>query len=267
MSHTAGRDGISFKDKYKQCNPLGCGGFGTVYGGVRIEDKLPVAIKYVKRENITALQKDRFGGGIPLEIAVLQKCQNITGVVRMLDWYELATAFVIVMERPERCQDLFDYITCHGRIAEGLAKNFFKQIVVTVIACAWKGILHRDIKDENVVIDLQTGRVKLIDFGCAIFFRGNNVPLTHFEGTPLYSPPEWIMFSRYDGLQAAVWSLGILLYDMVCGDVPFHSEREIVWKGSLSWPFYVSAHAMLTRTYAVRAAVQKLRLTFENNWV
>ncbi|VDM50721.1 unnamed protein product [Toxocara canis] len=240
----SGRDGISFKDKYKQCNPLGCGGFGTVYGGVRIEDKLPVAIKYVKRENITALQKvfllckivnsrnhfkresnehltllseanaqsvfkDRFGGGIPLEIAVLQKCQNITGVVRMLDWYELATAFVI--------------------------------IVVAVIVCAWKGILHRDIKDENVVIDLQTGLVKLIDFGCAIFFRGNNVPLTHFEGTPLYSPPEWIMFSRYDDLQGAVWSLGILLYDMVCGDVPFHSEREIVWKGSLSWPFYVSA--------------------------
>ncbi|VDM50077.1 unnamed protein product [Toxocara canis] len=186
--------------------------------------------------------RDRFGGGIPLEIAVLQKCRNTTGVVRMLDWYEHATAFVIVMERPERCQDLFDYITCQGRIAEGLAKNFFKQILDTVIACAWKGILHRDGKDENVVINLQTGSVKLIDFGCAILFRGNSAPLTHFERIPLYSPPQWIMFSRYDGLQVAVWSLGILRYDMVCGDVPFHSEREIIWKGSLSWSFYVSTY-------------------------
>lgn len=73
--------------------------------------------------------QDCGGGGIPLEISVLQHCQDVPGVVRLLDWYERANGFMIVMERPEPGQDLFDYITHHGPLTEDLAKNFFKQVM------------------------------------------------------------------------------------------------------------------------------------------
>uniref|UniRef100_A0A0M3HZJ8 Serine/threonine-protein kinase 1 n=1 Tax=Ascaris lumbricoides TaxID=6252 RepID=A0A0M3HZJ8_ASCLU len=237
----SGRDQTSYKDKYELSDKLGCGGFGTVYSGVRIKDQLPVAVKYIKRRKVTTWQRDSWGGGIPLEIVILQQCQSIPGVVKMLDWYERTSDFLIVMERPEWCQDLFDYVTFHGPLAESLAKNFFKQVVDTVIGCAWKGIVHRDIKDENVIIDLRSGRVKLVDFGCATFFNPKDASFSDFQGTLIYSPPEWLLFSRYDGLKAAVWSLGILLYDMVCGETPFHTREEIVRKSPLPWPVGVSA--------------------------
>uniref|UniRef100_A0A914ZYD1 Serine/threonine-protein kinase 1 n=1 Tax=Parascaris univalens TaxID=6257 RepID=A0A914ZYD1_PARUN len=236
-----GHDQTSYKDKYELSDKLGCGGFGTVYSGMRIKDKLPVAVKYIRRRKVTTWQRDPWGGGIPLEIVILQQCQNIPGVVKMLDWYERTSGFLIVMERPEWCQDLFDYVTFHGPLAESLAKNFFKQVVDTVIGCGWKDIVHRDIKDENVIIDLQSGHVKLVGFGCAAFINRKGASFSDFQGTLMYSPPEWLLFSRYDGLKAAVWSLGILLYDMVCGEAPFHTRKEIVRKSPISWPVRVSA--------------------------
>uniref|UniRef100_A0A9J2PG87 Serine/threonine-protein kinase 1 n=1 Tax=Ascaris lumbricoides TaxID=6252 RepID=A0A9J2PG87_ASCLU len=294
---TAGENATSCKGKYDFGSKLCRGGFGIVYRGIRIKDQLPVAIKYVKRRNVSAWQRDCQGGGIPLEIAVLQRCQDVPGVVQLLDWYERANGFLIVTERPEPGQDLFDYITHHGPLTEGLAKNFFKQVVDAVIACADRSVLHGDIKDENVMVDLRTGRLKLVDFGSGRFLKPKNAPLREFngmcfclliffeirhrgwkkdlagdkevnsevkveqmfarkflfslitivlilmilfEGTQLYSPPEWIVFSRYDGLGATVWSLGVLLYDMVCGDIPYHREESIRHEAQLSWPIPVS---------------------------
>ncbi|VDM27635.1 unnamed protein product [Toxocara canis] len=248
-------DRTSYKDKYSSSGAeLGHGGFGVVYSGVRKKDQLPVAIKYVKRKDVVTWQRDGSGNGIPLEIVLLKQCQGIPGVVQLFDWYERMKGFLIVMERPDPGQDLFDYISYHGPIAECLAKNFFKQVVEhyrggnkvdvqivdTVNDCAQRSVLHRDIKDENVMVDLCTGRLKLIDFGSGCFFKPNNAPFFDFEGTNLYSPPEWMLLSKYDGLKATVWSLGILLYDMVCGDIPYHHEKSLKHKQPLSWPVQVS---------------------------
>lgn len=98
----------------------------------------------------------------------------------MFEWYEMKNYFVIVMEKPEHVQDLFDFITEKGALDEETSRKFLRQIVETLIAIHKNGVVHRDIKDENILIDLKTGELKLIDFGSGAFLR-DTVYLT-FDG-------------------------------------------------------------------------------------
>ncbi|KAI8141449.1 kinase-like domain-containing protein [Fennellomyces sp. T-0311] len=123
--------------------------------------------------------------------------------------------------------DLFECIEQHRRLDESLTKKIFRQIIECVAYLDNKGVCHRDIKDENIVIDSDYN-VKLIDFGSAVLLprRHNGQPRkaclhTKFFGTVSFAAPEILQSKPYQAEPAEIWALGVLLYTMLFGEVPF----------------------------------------------
>ena len=215
---------------YRKMQVIGTGGYGTVYSAVRRSDGLRVAIKKIAAEdcvmcNCTVSQN------IPLEVSMLQQLKNVHGVIQLIDYFESDGMVYIVMERVDG-QDMFYFICDHGTLTEDMARNFFKQIVDAVFRCHERGVLHGDIKDDNIMIDLTTGRITLIDFGCAAHLHSH--VYREYNSAIVCSPPEWIKYKRYTAEGLTTWTLGVLLYNMLCGDVPFNDQMEII-QANLTW--------------------------------
>ena len=95
-------------------------------------------------------------------------------MIRLLDFYEMPDTFVLIMERPLGSKDLFDFINDHGFLEESLARDFLQQVVDTILACHDRGVIHRDIKDENLLVTISRSskpKIQLIDFGSGAHIR------------------------------------------------------------------------------------------------
>lgn len=110
----------------------------------------------------------------------MRRVSKVEGVVQLLELYENSTHFLLVLERPCPCQDLFDFITQKQALNEHLARNFMNQILKMVEGIHEAGVVHLDIKDENMLVEVNTGRLRLIDFGSAELLNDGNY--TDFHG-------------------------------------------------------------------------------------
>ncbi|NXG19716.1 PIM1 kinase, partial [Grallaria varia] len=134
---------------------------------------LQVAIKRVPRAGIAQWGTLPDGASVPLELLLLLRVSStgFGGVVQLLDWFELPDSFVLVMERPERSRDLWDLLREQQFLTEDVARGLFHQVLEAVQHCSSCGVLHRDIKAENIVIDMASSTAKLIDFGCGTWLQ------------------------------------------------------------------------------------------------
>ncbi|XP_023780339.1 serine/threonine-protein kinase pim-1-like [Cyanistes caeruleus] len=186
----------------------------------------------------TVLLPQPDGTRAPLEIVLLDKVSSgCTAIIQLLEWLELPDSFSLVLECPQQCQDLSHLLAEQGFLPEEEARRLFRQVLEAVQHCSSCRVLHRDIKPENILLDLAMGQLKLIDFGCGAFLQ--DTADTQFAGTLSYSPPEWIHQQRYHGQAATIWSLGLLLYQLVIGKHPFMRGQQIIW-GQILFPRQLS---------------------------
>lgn len=215
--------------KYDIGDKLGEGGFGAVYAGVRVMDDLPVALKFARKTeameyiNITDHPKP-----VPLEIGLTvlaNKGPSTPHIIKLLDWQDLPNHYIMVLQRPSPCVNLFDFLqSCGGVFNEEIACHVMRQVVEAANSCCSRGVFHRDVKEENILVNTETLDVTLIDFGCGDLLY--ETAYHTFSGTMQYCPPEYFETSMYYGRPATVFSLGVLLYSMVCGYFPDHSDQD-----------------------------------------
>ncbi|OAD74754.1 hypothetical protein PHYBLDRAFT_132906 [Phycomyces blakesleeanus NRRL 1555(-)] len=221
-----------FLEKYALGQELGSGGFGFVLSAYERYTGIERAVKFIFRDKVPASAwiRDRQMGPIPMEIYVLKHVRH-PNMIQYIDSYQDDSFFYLpdaIFGRRSSC-DLFECIEQHQNFDEPLAKNIFRQIASCVAQLDKLGICHRDIKDENIVID-RNYQVKLIDFGSAVILPrhyGDNRPclFTKFYGTVSFASPEILQCQPYLAEPAEVWSLGVLLYTILFGEVPFHGPH------------------------------------------
>jgi calcium-dependent protein kinase len=222
---------------------LHSGAFSEVYVTVVKETGEKRAVKRIQKKMMTTVVKGKRVTDLqPIEREVqLQHecCQGSENIVKIFDVYDSGPTVDIVLESMKK-DDLFDaietvYYPEDGSIdvaecyyTELAASRIIKQVIAAVGACHEHGICHRDLKPENILVHTyisdQEPLVKLCDFGLATRAEGNS--LSEACGTPEYVAPEVVTRNENYGLAADIWSLGVILYILLCGEQPFHSDRD-----------------------------------------
>ncbi|KAH0507623.1 MAP/microtubule affinity-regulating kinase 4 [Microtus ochrogaster] len=275
---------------YRLLRTIGKGNFAKVKLARHILTGREVAIKIIDKTqlNPSSLQK------LFREVRIM-KGLNHPNIVKLFEVIETEKTLYLVMEYAS-AGEVFDYLVSHGRMKEKEARAKFRQggvpgmavshsggfsaadclllqIVSAVHYCHQKNIVHRDLKAENLLLDAEAN-IKIADFGFSNEFTLGS-KLDTFCGSPPYAAPELFQGKKYDGPEVDIWSLGVILYTLVSGSLPFDGHnlkelRERVLRGKYRVPFYMSTdcESILRRFLVLNPAKRcTLEQIMKDKWI
>jgi serine/threonine protein kinase len=199
---------------------LGTGSFSLVKEADDPEAHRRVAVKLIPRKNIMSpAGLERF----EREVRIMIK-MNHPGVTKVYDFLADKDFLFLVMELVTG-DTLLSQLPLSGALPEDVVRRIFQQLVETVAYIHAQGIAHRDLKLENVLVAADLN-IKIIDFG---FSRAAQSPGELFGtgcGSPAYAAPEILEARQYDGRMADMWSMGVMLYTLVVGALPWRGRHD-----------------------------------------
>ncbi|KAJ1111151.1 hypothetical protein NDU88_008488 [Pleurodeles waltl] len=259
----------SVKSRYQVMETLGRGTYGKVKKAVERSSGRVVAVKSIGKDKITD-ELDKVHLQREIEITALLKHEHI---VQVYEVFENKDKIIIIMEYASN-GELYDYVNNRHLISENEARGFFRQIVSAVHYCHKKGVVHRDLKLENILLDANL-QVKLADFGLSTIYNKDQV-LETFCGSPLYASPEIVNGLPYQGPEVDCWALGVLLYALVYGSMPFDNSNyrtlaEQISTGEYRKPPHLSGACglidwLLTVDSRYRATIEDVANHWWVNW-
>ncbi|XP_076447696.1 uncharacterized protein LOC143284666 [Babylonia areolata] len=221
----------NLKNRFELLRTLGEGTYGKVKLACEKATGEQVAIKYVKK---TKIREETDLNRIRREIRILSSLRH-PHIVNIRQVFEKKDRIVLVMD----CAlggELYDHLNTHRHMSEPSTRRLFRQIVSAVHYMHQNSIVHRDLKLENIILDSE-GNVKIADFGLANYFSYDQT-LNTFCGSPLYASPEIVNGRPYHGPEVDVWSLGVVLYTLAYGAMPFESSNVKVLRQQISEGLY-----------------------------
>ncbi|KAG4083568.1 Pkinase-domain-containing protein [Neocallimastix lanati (nom. inval.)] len=247
---------------YELGKNIGEGNFAKVKLATHVLTKEQVAVKVIdkgKLDKTTAKKLFR-------EVRIM-KLLNHPNIVKLYEVIDTPTELYLFMEYASS-GEIFDYLVAHGRMKEKEARRIYRQIVSAIDYCHNLHVIHRDLKAENLLLDSNMN-VKIADFGFSNQFSPGQ-RLNTWCGSPPYAAPELFQGKEYSGPEVDIWSLGVVLYVLVCGGLPFDGStlaklRARVLAGKFKVPFYMSTECealikrMLTVDPAKRATLEDVK--------
>ncbi|XP_013394429.1 testis-specific serine/threonine-protein kinase 1 [Lingula anatina] len=247
------------KHGYKLDKTIGNGLFSKIKLAYCEKTNKKVAIKIIYKNKLRPEVQDEY---LDAEVAIMQNLEH-PGMIELYEAAESVNNLYLVMELAEN-GDLLDYILKHGYLSEEEARRIFRQILDVVKYCHDNYICHRDIKCENVLLDEELN-VKLTDFGFSCPTSEGDL-LTQRCGSYAYAAPEILDGDPYEGFKTDIWSMGVTLYAMLCGKLPFHEEDIDILRISMNDRIHFTRHISKDAKTLIRAMLcpnPKKRITLE----